>query len=395
MKELVKGQKQKLSELTSSQKLTVSIKLSWNQGSDLDFSCFGLDEAGKLSDDQYFVFYNQKKSPEGAISLSDLGQDQAKFEVDLEKLPIKIKRLTFTLAVDGASYVSGLGSSRLTVADGQGQEVLALPFSGGDFAQEKAVMLFEIYFKDVWRVGAICQGFERGLQALLEHFGGEASDGPQKKAPQESAPPPPKAEPAAPVSLKKITLEKRGESKTVDLSKKPGATTSFHINLNWDQAEKKGWFFKSKADLDLGCMLEMSNGAKTVIQALGGNMGSKTQPPWIYLDKDDRSGAAADGENLYILKPEHIRKVLVFAYIYEGKFKFTELNARITIKEPNGDEIVIKLDNPDSSNTFCAICLIKNVNNNIVVSKEEKYFTSHPQADQAYGFGFEWTRGSK
>lgn len=48
---------------------------------------------------------------------------------------------------------------------------------GSSFSQEKAVMLTEIYFKsDVWRLACIGQGFNGGLKALVQHFGGEVED---------------------------------------------------------------------------------------------------------------------------------------------------------------------------------------------------------------------------
>ncbi|MDR0547815.1 MAG: TerD family protein [Deltaproteobacteria bacterium] len=394
MKEIVKGQKIKISELTSSRKLNISISLDWNQSSDVDIACFGLDDQGRLSDDQYFIFYNQKKSPEGAIELVSQAKAKADFVVDLERLPAKIRRLTFTVAVDGSTPISALGQSRLTIAEAAGDSpALTFNFQGADFTKEKAIMLLDVYFKDEWRVGANAQGFSQGLKALLEHFGGTALDAPAPSSP----PPVDKAASKDKVSLKKITLDKPGESTIIDLAKKPQGTTSFHINLNWDQVEKKkGWFGgKETADLDLGCMFELPLGLKGVIQALGGNMGSKTDLPFIYLDKDDRTGASSEGENLYILKPEIIQRVLVFAYIYEGDFKFTEVNARVTIKEPNGDEISIKLNNPDRVNRFCAICMLKNENGQIKVSKEEKYLESHVHVDVAYRFGFKWVAGRK
>ena len=43
-----------------------------------DYSCFGVDEAGKLSDDRYVVFYNQVQSPNGEVVYSADGQG-AKF----------------------------------------------------------------------------------------------------------------------------------------------------------------------------------------------------------------------------------------------------------------------------------------------------------------------------
>ena len=66
--ELQKGQKCKLADLTGSGQLRISVTVSL-PGSEADVSCFGVDGAGKLSDDRYFIFYNQTSSPEGAASM--------------------------------------------------------------------------------------------------------------------------------------------------------------------------------------------------------------------------------------------------------------------------------------------------------------------------------------
>ena len=66
--ELQKGQKCKLADLTGSGQLRISVTVSL-PGSEADVTCFGVDGAGKLSDDRYFIFYNQTSSPEGAVSM--------------------------------------------------------------------------------------------------------------------------------------------------------------------------------------------------------------------------------------------------------------------------------------------------------------------------------------
>lgn len=378
----IRGQKIKLRELTSSQQLRVDITLEWSGGDDLDIACFGLDASGKLADDRYFIFFNQPESPEGALRGTLSGRGTARFDIDLHRLPPSVRRLTFTAAIDGASTLAAMGEGVLRLRQGN-EELLTFPFSGADFSSEKAVMLFDIYFKDEWRVAAVGQGFNAGLKALLEHFGGEALE----------VPPPP----APTVSLRKITLEKRGDSQKVDLGKK-NAPQTIHINLNWDQGAKKARLFGRKttsADLDLGCMYEMLDGEKGVIQALGGNFGDRNGSPWILLDKDDRSGTAADGENLYVLRPDKVRRILVFAFIYEGAGNFTDVNGRVLLRDGAGNEITIRLDSPDARKTFCAICTLRHTGDALEVTKEERYFQHHGEADKQYGFGFRWKAGSK
>lgn len=202
--------------------------------------------------------------------------------------------------------------------------------------------------------------------------------------------------------MSKVTLEKRGARQGVDLKKDGRAgAQKFHVNLNWDDpsAGKSGGFFgfgkPAPVDLDLGCMYQLKNGEAGVIQPIGGNYGSRNDSPYIFLDKDDRSGAAADGENLHLLKPELIQKLVVFAFIYEGTANFSKVNGRLTIRDDIGTEIHIRLDNPDPGLKFCAVALIEARGNGLEIVKEERYFAGHRPCDQHYLFGFDWVAGSK
>ena len=71
--------------LTEDGRLRLSVAVSLPAG-EADVTCFGVDGAGKLSDDRYFVFYNQTRSPEGAVSMEQSGGTTA-FSIDLGRLP--------------------------------------------------------------------------------------------------------------------------------------------------------------------------------------------------------------------------------------------------------------------------------------------------------------------
>lgn len=198
-----------------------------------------------------------------------------------------------------------------------------------------------------------------------------------------------------------INLQKGGDKHSINLVKSTGTGTSLliHANLNWNQEKKKGLlsFLKSSqsADLDLGCMYEMLDGSKGVIQPLGKNFGSKSAAPFIFLDKDDRDGGSADGENMRVFKPELVKRILFFGLLYAGANDFTAVNGRMFFKISNGEEVSLNLDNAGLNKRFCAAALIENKNGNLTISKEARYFNGHQEADQYYGFGFTWTAGSK
>lgn len=407
MRSFQKGEKSRLSELTAAQDVSVGIALEVAGG--VDISCFGIDASGRLSDDRYFIFYNQKVSPEGAISsLGANPTDREAFAVRLDDLPDTIVRLVFTASLDGPATMASVSQGHLRLAD-RDQEVARYTFAGRDFSDEKAVILGELYRKDVWRFSAVGQGFNGGLSALLAHFGGTEitppAPAPAPPAGGQAAPPPPgpglPPPPAAPaVNLAKVTLEKKGQARTVNLAK-GGGTQPLHFNLNWSAnvagGRKRGFLSGRSAapDLDLGCMFELVTGEKSVIQPLGGYYGDAGNKPWIWLDKDDRSGQDVDGENLWVYRPDQVRRMMVFALIYDGAPDFKSVGASLTITDAAGGVTVVPLDNPDANRTLCSICTLTNNGASLEIRKEEQYFRTASEADGYYQFGFKWKAGSK
>ncbi|MEU8714653.1 TerD family protein [Streptomyces sp. NPDC001414] len=205
-REFQRGHKARISDLTAGTDLYVGVQIA-GPGLSFDISCFGLDADERLSDDRYFVFFNQPKSPEESIQL--LGAqagDTESFRVTLDRIPPQIQKLAFTATLDGAGQMSQVGPGYLRIVAG-GEEVARYSFDGSEFSTERAVMLGDFYLKDVWRFAAVGQGFDGGLEALLKNFGGEVMEEEAPAAPEPqpsqagSAPgfaPPAFAAPAAP-----------------------------------------------------------------------------------------------------------------------------------------------------------------------------------------------------
>ena len=87
-------------------------------------------------------------------------------------------------------------------------------------------------------------------------------------------------------------------------------------------------------DLDLACLWEFSDGSKGVVQALGNAFQAPYQgAPIIRLDGDDRSGAVTGGENMFIdlSRVNEIRRILVFAFIYEGVPNWASADGVVTL----------------------------------------------------------------
>ncbi|WP_426404193.1 TerD family protein [Streptomyces sp. R-07] len=195
-REFQRGHKAKISDLTAGTDLYIGVQIA-APGLTFDISCFGLDADERLSDDRYFVFFNQPKSPEESIQLLGAQSgDTESFRVTLDRIPANIHKLSFTATIDGAGQMSQVGPGHLRIVAG-GEEVARYAFTGAEFSTERAVMLGDFYLKDVWRFAAVGQGFDGGLDALLRNFGGEVAEeapaAPQQQAAAPGFAPPPQA----------------------------------------------------------------------------------------------------------------------------------------------------------------------------------------------------------
>ena len=155
-------------------------------------------------------------------------------------------------------------------------------------------------------------------------------------------------------------------------------------------------------DLDIGCLFETTGGAKSAVQALGNSWGAYERPPYIHLEGDDRSGSVSSGENLYINGAhfDQIKRVLVYAFIYQGVPNWAATDAIVTIEIPGQPPVEVRLDN-GSNQSMCAIAMLDNQGGNLQVTKLVEYFggqgkkTAHQLMDERYSFGLNWSAGTK
>lgn len=375
--EMVRGFRGKIPNV----KMMVDMSISGNGV--YDFSCFGVDEVGKLSDDRYMIFYNQTSAPNGEVTYSPY-TNGAEFAVNLPSLPAKIARLVFTVNIDGAGTMGEITSHTITLTP-EGSEAMTMTLQGSDFHDERAIISIELYRKDGWRISAVASGFNGGLSELLRHYGGEeVRPSEQREKPK-------------PVELRK--------GQKVSLDKTTPKLGEVLVNLNWHKkTQSRGLMSifgggKSEAvDLDLGCLFEFKDGRKGSIQALGKTFGRLDSYPYISLDGDDRTGDVEGGENLRINGGEisKFRRILVYTFIYEGIANWQEADGIATVKCPGSRDIVVRLDEYDTSKIMCAIAMLENVNDETFsVEKLVKFFSGHSEMDKYYGWGLRWVAGKK
>ena len=206
------------------------------------------------------------------------------------------------------------------------------------------------------------------------------------------------------VSLSKVTLTKSAPS--VSLTKRGATGGQLRVNLQWTTGapQKKGLFSRITGggggiDLDLACLWEFSDGSKGVVQALGNAFQAPYQgAPIIRLDGDDRSGSNAAGENMFIdlARVNEIRRILVFAFIYEGVPNWAAADGVVTLYPAQGPEIEVRLDEADTGSPTCVIALLENKGGELTVRREVRYIRGgQADVDAAYGWGMKWAPGRK
>ncbi len=166
----------------------VGIGLGWdpNAGTgfdfDLDASAFLLGENKKIPQDEYFVFYNNLKSPDGAVESSgdDLtggnsdGDDET-LKVDLSKLDPKIQEIIFTVTIhDYESRRQNFGQVRnsfIRIYNSQTNDEIAKYDLDEDFSVETAVEFGRLYKRNgEWKFEAMGIGYKGGLQYFVGKY---------------------------------------------------------------------------------------------------------------------------------------------------------------------------------------------------------------------------------
>lgn len=372
------------------------LRVRVTSGGPIDASAFRLYANGKVQGDADMVFYGQLRNDDGSVSLASDGQ-YSTFTVALHQLKANVEKVAFTVTCDGGQKVSNLRNLSIDVEQGTNNLVSGVVDLTG--RQEAALILGEFYRRNnEWKFRFVAQGFNGGLKPLAEHFGVTIADEP---APVSPPPAPPVATPPpveTKISLSKVSLTK--EKPAISLTKRDNFG-EIRINLNWHRGSTKtgiaGMFGSKGIDLDLGAFVELQDGYKSVIQALGNAFGDYHSEPYVRLQGDDRTGDISDGEWLHINGREwkHIREVLIYAFIYEGVPSWDKTDGVVTIHVPDQPPIETRLTEGENRRTLCAIARLVNENGAIKVERINQYFKGQNEMDRAFGWGFRWSAGSK
>ncbi len=179
---LQKGQRENI----SAPKFTIGLGWDTNSTSsgssfDLDASVFILGANKKLVSDEHFVFYNNLKSPDGAVehtgdNLTGAGDgDDEQINVDLSKISGAVSEICIVVTIhEAAARKQNFGQVRnsfIRIVDAATNSVLLKYELEEDFSIETAVEFGRIYKRDdKWKFEAVGMGMRGGLQEYLNKY---------------------------------------------------------------------------------------------------------------------------------------------------------------------------------------------------------------------------------
>lgn len=168
----------------------VGVGLGWQPSAegyeefDLDASAFMLGANQKLPEDEFFVFYNNLVSPDGAVASSGdnltgsaTDQDDETITVDLAKVDQRIKEILFTVTIHEAEArrqnFGQIRNAYIRIYNAITGEEIARYDLDEDFSIETGVEFGRLYRKNnVWKFDAMGLGSKGGLQFLVDKYVG-------------------------------------------------------------------------------------------------------------------------------------------------------------------------------------------------------------------------------
>ncbi|AZB28038.1 MULTISPECIES: TerD family protein [Chryseobacterium] len=180
---LQKGQKIELG-LT---KMTIGLGWDPSEGTtqtfDLDASAIMIDSDRKLVGDEYFVFYNNLNSPDGALQhtgddpdgKSSDGDDDEAIIIDLEKVDPRVEEILFVVTIEDferkKQNFGMVRNSYIRVVDNNNHQEIAKYELDEDFSIETGVEFGRLYKRNgSWKFEASGIGYRADLGFFLEKY---------------------------------------------------------------------------------------------------------------------------------------------------------------------------------------------------------------------------------
>lgn len=167
----------------------ITVGLGWepNEGTggtfDLDVSAIMIDEKRKMLNKDYFVFYGNLNSPDGALThtgddpdgTSSDGDDDESIVIDLTKINPSIQEILFVVTIDSAvDKKQNFGQVRDSyirlIDNNSGNEVMKYEL-GEDFSIETGIEFGRLYRRtNEWKFDASGVGYKEDLAFFLSKY---------------------------------------------------------------------------------------------------------------------------------------------------------------------------------------------------------------------------------
>lgn len=186
---LSKGGKVDLTKEAGGHLAGVTVGLGWTTRTtsgadfDLDASAFVLTENGRVLNDDWFVFFNNLKSPDGSVTHmgddltgGDGNNDDEQIKIDLLALPERATKIDVSVTIydaDGRNQTFGQIRQAFVriVDDSTGNELARYDLSE-NASSETAMVFGQLYREgDSWNFRAVGQGYSSGLYGLCAERG--------------------------------------------------------------------------------------------------------------------------------------------------------------------------------------------------------------------------------
>ncbi|MEY2703130.1 MAG: hypothetical protein RLY43_1768 [Bacteroidota bacterium] len=167
----------------------ITVGLGWepNEGTggtfDLDVSAIMIDGNRKLPNKDYFVFYNNLESPDGAVThtgddpdgTSSDGDDDESIIIDMTKLNPNIQEILFVVTIeDAVSKRQNFGQVRdsyIRLVDNSTNKEVFKYELGEDFSIETGIEFGRLYKRnDEWKFDASGIGYKEDLAFFLSKY---------------------------------------------------------------------------------------------------------------------------------------------------------------------------------------------------------------------------------
>jgi tellurium resistance protein TerD len=167
----------------------ITVGLGWepNEGTggsfDLDVSAIMIDEKRKMLNKDYFVFYGNLNSPDGALThtgddpdgTSSDGDDDESIIIDITKVNPSVQEILFVVTIDGAAEkrqnFGQVRDSYIRLVDNKtGKEVMKYEL-GEDFSIETGIEFGRLYKRNnEWKFDASGIGYKEDLAFFLSKY---------------------------------------------------------------------------------------------------------------------------------------------------------------------------------------------------------------------------------